>query len=113
MHSRPLQRGRKYLLRHTTRTVQTAITDIEDRIDMTTLEPELRPAELALNEHRRGSPEDFRAAGLRRLRFQPPDRLVYPHRAGNQRNRRRRHALPSHRGREAGIQRLCDLTRGL
>jgi len=50
MHSRPLQRGRKYLLRHTTRTVQAAITDIEDRIDMTTLEPEPNPAELALND---------------------------------------------------------------
>ena len=50
MHSRPLQRGRKYLLRHTTRTVQAAVADIEDRIDMTTLEPEPAPAELALND---------------------------------------------------------------
>jgi sulfate adenylyltransferase subunit 1 len=50
MHSRPLQRGRKYLLRHTTRTVQAAISDIEDRIDMSTLEPEPNPAELALND---------------------------------------------------------------
>ena len=50
MHSRPLQRGRKYLLRHTTRTVQAAISGIEDRIDMTTLEPEPNPPELALND---------------------------------------------------------------
>jgi bifunctional enzyme CysN/CysC/sulfate adenylyltransferase subunit 1 len=50
MHSRPLQRGRKYLLRHTTRTVQAAIGDIEERIDMTTLEPEPHPIELALND---------------------------------------------------------------
>jgi sulfate adenylyltransferase subunit 1 len=50
MHSRPLQRGRKYLLRHTTRTVQAAVSDIEDRIDMTTLEPELDPTELGLND---------------------------------------------------------------
>jgi sulfate adenylyltransferase subunit 1 len=50
MHSRPLQRGRKYLLRHTTRTVQAAVADIEDRMDMTTLEPELAPSELALND---------------------------------------------------------------
>ena len=50
MHSRPLQRGRKYLLRHTTRTVQAAIGDIEDRIDMTTLEPEPDPSELGLND---------------------------------------------------------------
>jgi bifunctional enzyme CysN/CysC/sulfate adenylyltransferase subunit 1 len=50
MHSRPLQRGRKYLLRHTTRTVQAAVADIEDRIDMTTLEPEPDPQELGLND---------------------------------------------------------------
>jgi sulfate adenylyltransferase subunit 1 len=50
MHSRPLQRGRKYLLRHTTRTVQAAVADIEDRIDMTTLEPEPDPHELGLND---------------------------------------------------------------
>ena len=50
MHSRPLQRGRKYLLRHTTRTVQAVIADIEDRIDMATLEPVPDPAELALND---------------------------------------------------------------
>jgi bifunctional enzyme CysN/CysC/sulfate adenylyltransferase subunit 1 len=50
MHSRPLQRGRKYLLRHTTRTVQAVVADIEDRIDMTTLESAPDPAELALND---------------------------------------------------------------
>ena len=50
MHSRPLQRGRKYLLRHTTRTVQAAVADIENRIDMTTLEPEPAPSELGLND---------------------------------------------------------------
>ena len=50
MHSRPLQRGRKYLLRQTTRTVQAVVADIEDRIDMTTLEPEPDPLELGLND---------------------------------------------------------------
>jgi sulfate adenylyltransferase subunit 1 len=50
MHSRPLQRGRKYLLRQTTRTVQAAVADIDDRIDMTTLEPAPNPAELGLND---------------------------------------------------------------
>jgi bifunctional enzyme CysN/CysC/sulfate adenylyltransferase subunit 1 len=50
MHPRALQRGRKYALRHTTKTVQAAITGIEDRIDMTTLEPEPNPPELALND---------------------------------------------------------------
>jgi bifunctional enzyme CysN/CysC/sulfate adenylyltransferase subunit 1 len=50
MHPRPLQRGRKYLLKHTTRTVQAVVTAVEDRIDMATLEPEPDPAELALND---------------------------------------------------------------
>ena len=50
MHPRPLQPGRKYSLQHTTRTVQAVITGIEDRIDMTTLEPEPNPPELALND---------------------------------------------------------------
>ena len=50
MHIRPLQRGRKYLLKHTTQTVQAVITTIADRIDMATLEPEIEPPELALND---------------------------------------------------------------
>jgi len=50
MHPRPLQRGRKYLLRHTTRTVQAAVADIEDRIDMTTLEAKPAPSDLGLND---------------------------------------------------------------
>ena len=68
MHPRPLQRGRKYLLKHTTQTVQAAVADIEDRIDMTTLEPEPDPPELAPQRHRRSPPEHLRAARLRRLR---------------------------------------------
>lgn len=50
MHPRPLLRGRKYLLRHATRTVQAAVVGIEHRIDMTTLEPQLAPSELGLND---------------------------------------------------------------
>jgi sulfate adenylyltransferase subunit 1 len=50
MHARPLQRGRKYLLKHTTRTVQAVVTRIEDRIDMATLEPKPDAPELRLND---------------------------------------------------------------
>jgi bifunctional enzyme CysN/CysC/sulfate adenylyltransferase subunit 1 len=50
MHPRPLQSGRKYFLRHTTKTVQAVIASVEDRIDMTTLEPEPNPPELGLND---------------------------------------------------------------
>jgi sulfate adenylyltransferase subunit 1 len=50
MHQRPLQRGKKYFLKHTTQTVQVVVTALEDRIDITTFEPEPEPRELALND---------------------------------------------------------------
>jgi bifunctional enzyme CysN/CysC/sulfate adenylyltransferase subunit 1 len=50
MHPRPLQRGRKYLLKHTTRTVQAMVTALEHRINIHTFEPEPEPAELAMND---------------------------------------------------------------
>jgi sulfate adenylyltransferase subunit 1 len=50
MHPRPLQRGRKYFLKHTTRTVQAMVTKLENRINIATLEPEPEPTELGLNE---------------------------------------------------------------
>jgi bifunctional enzyme CysN/CysC/sulfate adenylyltransferase subunit 1 len=50
MHPRPLQRGRKYYLKHTTQTVQAVVTSIENRIDIHTFEPQPEPAELALND---------------------------------------------------------------
>jgi bifunctional enzyme CysN/CysC/sulfate adenylyltransferase subunit 1 len=50
MHPRSLQRGRKYLLKHSTRTVQALVTAVEDRVDMATLEPEPEPLELSLND---------------------------------------------------------------
>ena len=50
MHPRPLQRGRKYFLKHTSQTVQAIVTEIESRLDITSLEPQASPAELALND---------------------------------------------------------------
>jgi bifunctional enzyme CysN/CysC/sulfate adenylyltransferase subunit 1 len=50
MHTHPLQRGKKYFLKHTTQTVQAVITDIEDRINVSTFEPEPDAPELALND---------------------------------------------------------------
>ena len=50
MHPRPLQKGRKYLLKHTTQTVQAIVTSVESRLNFTDLEPESTPAELALND---------------------------------------------------------------
>lgn len=50
MHPKPLQRGRKYFLKHTTQTVQAVVTSIENRIDIRTFELQPEPAELALND---------------------------------------------------------------
>jgi bifunctional enzyme CysN/CysC/sulfate adenylyltransferase subunit 1 len=50
MNPRPLQPGRQYLLKHTTQTVKAAITNIESRINITTLEKEEGIAELAMND---------------------------------------------------------------
>jgi bifunctional enzyme CysN/CysC/sulfate adenylyltransferase subunit 1 len=50
MHQRPLQRGKKFLLKHGAQTVQAVVTTLEDRINISTFEPELAPAELVLND---------------------------------------------------------------
>jgi len=50
MHPRPLQRGKKYLLKHTTSTVQAVVTEIEHRLDMANLESIPNPPELAVND---------------------------------------------------------------
>ena len=50
MHPRALQRGKKYFLKHTTHTVQVVVTGITNRLNMSTLETEPDPAELAMND---------------------------------------------------------------
>ena len=50
MHSRPLQAGKKYFLKHGTQTVQAIVSSLESRINMTTLDPEPAPAALAIND---------------------------------------------------------------
>ena len=50
MYSRSLQKGRKYLLKHTTQTVQAIVTSIESRLNFTDLQPETTPTELVLND---------------------------------------------------------------
>ena len=50
LHPKPLQAGRKYCLKHLTQTVQAAVTDIEHRVNITTLEPEPGAPELLMND---------------------------------------------------------------
>jgi sulfate adenylyltransferase subunit 1 len=50
MHQRPLQAGKKYLLKHATQTIQAIVTRVESRINMTAFEPEAAPAALAVND---------------------------------------------------------------
>jgi len=50
MNPTPLKTGKRYLLKHTTNTVQAVITGIEHRLDMETLEPQAAPDALSLND---------------------------------------------------------------
>ncbi len=50
MHSRPLLAGKKYYLKHTTHTVQAVVTEIVNKLNMSTLETDPAPAELAVND---------------------------------------------------------------
>jgi bifunctional enzyme CysN/CysC/sulfate adenylyltransferase subunit 1 len=50
MHPRPLQAGKKYLLKHTTHTVQAVVTEIVNKLNVTTLDTEPAPAALAMND---------------------------------------------------------------
>ena len=50
MNSKPLQKGRKYFLKHTTQTVQAVVTAIESKININNYDVQAEPAELALND---------------------------------------------------------------
>ncbi|MCW5558796.1 MAG: sulfate adenylyltransferase, partial [Verrucomicrobiae bacterium] len=50
MHPRPLQRGRKYLLKHGTQTVQAMVTALEHRVHVATHDLEPEPPELVMND---------------------------------------------------------------
>ena len=50
MHPRALQAGRKFLLKHTTQTMQAVVTRLENRVDIHTFDAEPDPVELALND---------------------------------------------------------------
>jgi bifunctional enzyme CysN/CysC/sulfate adenylyltransferase subunit 1 len=49
MNQRPLQRGKKYFLKHATQTVQAMVTSLDSRINIHTFEPEPEPSELVMN----------------------------------------------------------------
>jgi sulfate adenylyltransferase subunit 1 len=50
MNIRPLQANKKYFLKHGTQTVQAIVTQIENRINFSTLEPEPAPTALGVND---------------------------------------------------------------
>jgi bifunctional enzyme CysN/CysC/sulfate adenylyltransferase subunit 1 len=51
MNPRPLTAGKQYLLKHTTQTVKSAVTAIEHRINISSLDKETDVTELAMNDH--------------------------------------------------------------
>ncbi len=50
MNPRPLQRGKKYFLKHATQTVQAIVTNLDSRINIQTFDAEPEPPELAIND---------------------------------------------------------------
>ena len=50
MNQRPLARGKKYFLKHSTQTVQAIVTGVDSKINIQTFDPEPEPAELAMND---------------------------------------------------------------
>jgi sulfate adenylyltransferase subunit 1 len=50
MHPKPLQAGRKYLIKHTSHGAQVMVSSIETRINMQTFENESSPRELSMND---------------------------------------------------------------
>jgi bifunctional enzyme CysN/CysC/sulfate adenylyltransferase subunit 1 len=50
MHSRPLQPGKKYFLKHPPHSVQVAVTELVNKLNLESLESEAAPAELAMND---------------------------------------------------------------
>jgi sulfate adenylyltransferase subunit 1 len=49
MHPRPLQRGNKYFIKHTSQNVQAMVVSVDSRINIQNFESESNPGELALN----------------------------------------------------------------
>jgi sulfate adenylyltransferase subunit 1 (EFTu-like GTPase family) len=50
MGNRPLCAGQRYLLKHTSQTVQVEVTELNSHINVSTFEPEPAPARLVLND---------------------------------------------------------------
>ena len=50
LHPRPLQRGRRYHLKHTSRTVQAVVSNINNRVDFDTFERQPAPETLGMND---------------------------------------------------------------
>ncbi|MFM2082137.1 MAG: Bifunctional enzyme CysN/CysC [Verrucomicrobiota bacterium] len=49
MHQRPLQKGNKYFLKHTSQTVQAIVTSVDSKINIQNFDSEVAPGELTLN----------------------------------------------------------------
>ncbi len=49
MNQRPLTKGKKYYLKHTTQTVQAMVTSLDHRVNIQTFDAEPEPAELPMN----------------------------------------------------------------
>ncbi len=90
MADAPLDEGRVYLVKHTTRTVKAACGEIVYRVNPDTLHREATTA-LGAERDRPRAIHAVPAAVRRRIRQEPRDRQLHPDRSGNERDRRRGH----------------------
>ena len=86
----PLQPGRKYAIKHTTRWARAMVRELSYRIDVNTLHRD-EDGDRAVAQRDRPGPAAGHAAAVRRpVPAEPPDRLVHPRRRGDEQDGRRR-----------------------
>ena len=90
MTDEPMRSGGRYLVKHTSRSAAAVVQGIDDLVDVHTLQRSDPPAELALNDIGRVTPEDLHPARVRPLHEQPPHRQLHPDRRGHEQHRGRR-----------------------
>ena len=86
-----LQQGKKYTIKHTTRTARTVVKELHYRLDVNTLHRDEGRRLAGAQRDRPGHAAHHRAAVRRRVPPQPDDREVHPGRRGDQPHRRRGH----------------------
>ena len=73
MNEAPLEIGRRYVIKHTTRSVRATVEALRYQIDVSTLHRDESGHAAEPQRHRAGDPADHRSADVRRIPTQPRD----------------------------------------